>query len=151
MQGNEVELANLRSSYKLYSNMIKGIKKYGQLHSKYSSDMKMMMILDKITLMSIGANQAIHGQIDTEIEKAERKGAIPEDLLNNFDKLGHEIDNVFDSLIEDFKFLMDKIGNIDNLYERVDQKLDMILSSPDYVPGQKMMNNAKAHFEKTSE
>lgn len=151
MQNNEEELSRLRSSYKLYSNMIKGIKKYGQLHSKYSSDMKMMMILDKVTLMSIAASQAIHGEIGNQIERAEKKGPVPEDLLANFDKLELEIDNVFDSLIEDFKFLMDKIGNIDNLYERVDQKLDMILSSPDYVPGQKMMNNAKAHFEKTSQ
>jgi hypothetical protein len=147
MQNNEV--LRLKSSCKLYMNMLKGIKKYGQMHSKYSSDMKMTMILDKLTLMLIAGNQIMQTELTNQVEQVEKNGPLPDDMVMTVETLSKEIDNVFDSLTGDITFLMDKIGNIDNLYERVDQKLDMILSSPDYVPGQKMMNNAKKHFEST--
>lgn len=142
---NHVE--NLRELYYNYSTMIKGVRRYNQLQKKYSTDMKLAMLIDKISLILIAGNQALQLTISKELKHQDADNPIPSDLISDVNALRDDIDNLFEGIADELSELVEKIGNIDTLYSKVDEKLDTILSSPDYVPGNKMMHNHKQHFE----
>jgi len=116
----QTHIAELKNTYNTISSTLKGIRRYETLHRSYSSDMKMILLADKISLMLIAGNQFLQNEITIKINNAEKEAPIPEDLSKLFDKLRTDVDDAFDSILSDLKDLIGKMGNIDSLYERVD-------------------------------
>lgn len=124
---------------------VRGIELYLQMHKSlnFSPEMKVASFGEKIGLALIVMNQLAQSAIDHVCVDD-----TSDELQERVTSLRKRVDEAFAAVADDVLGAVAQLGSPESLLARVDKKLDTILASPDYLPGQSMMREAEHSFER---
>lgn len=121
--------------------LCKMFEQYLNLKSELPDEMRLLIWIDRLQLMSFASGIAMHEAFEdpegmTDAEKRQSK-----DAHDAIDKISQLFINEFQSLCKHVHQISVKLGTIE-------QKLNAVLDGPDYEEGRKVMEDAKIEFQK---
>jgi hypothetical protein len=131
-----------------YERLMKGLEMYLMMQKslKFSPEMKVTSLGEKIGLALIIINQAIQYHLDDEMPSDPNAPPIPDRLESRLEKLRKSVDVVFSDLADDLVGSIAQLGSPESMIGRVDQKLDAVLHSPNVPSGLALMRQAEVNF-----